>query len=358
MWPVRMAPAPGTGLGARVYLFGEDGQKPLSKPSDNVLRVTDLAGDPLQETNIQELNVQLKALGHRPVYGLGHEAMPLPDGRLAVIGIDEKTVGGLPVRGDMVIVLDSNLQVVWVWDAFDHLDLSRIPTQNDTCATPIRFSTFVCPVPGDAALITDWTHANSIEYSSTDGNLLVSLRNQDWVVKIDYANGTGDGHVIWRLGQGGNFKLVPLDKKDPWPWFSHQHNANFVDTGNNTIELLDDGDTRVAGSGVTDPSTCRGQAYCDSRGQVYRLDLKTHTATQLLNANLGIYSAAQGSAQRLPNGNYFFSSGTISVSPFFAQDVEVNPAGKTLFSQSLYGWTEYRAWMLPTLYSPLISLMK
>ena len=37
---------------------------------------------------------------------------------------------------------------------------------------------------------------------------MVSLRTQDWVIKIDYANGTGDGHVVWTLGQGGNFTII------------------------------------------------------------------------------------------------------------------------------------------------------
>ena len=206
--------------------------------------------------------------------------------------------------------------------------------------------------------VIDWTHANAIDYSSTDGNLIVSIRNQDWIVKIDYANGKGDGHVIWKLGKGGSFTLKPLNKHDPWPWFSHQHNANFVDAGDKTIELLDNGNTRVDSSDGGNPVSCRGKALCDSRGQIYQLNMTTHVATQTLNANLGIYSHAQGSAQRLNNGNYFFTAGSIPGSTFLADDFEVTPLGKTVLSLSLYGSTEYRAWMLPTLYSPLISIMK
>jgi cation transport ATPase len=37
----------------------------------------------------------------------------------------------------------------------------------------------------------------------------------------DYRNGAGDGHVVWRLGQGGDFAL---NSTDPTAWFSHQHN--------------------------------------------------------------------------------------------------------------------------------------
>lgn len=357
VWPVRMAPDPGSGIGSEIYLFGDDGQTPLAKGvtvADNVIRVVDLAGNPLAETNVEDVNVQLKAMGHQSIYGFGHEALPLPGGRLALMAVDERKINGEPTAGDMVVVLNSNMQVVWVWDAFDHLNTKRAPTDQDTC---VGFPSVVCPVPGYPKVI-DWTHANALDYSSVDGDLIVSVRNQDWIVKIAYDYGKGNGHVIWTLGKGGDFKLVPLGKNDTWPWFSHQHNANFVDGSDNTIELLDDGDTRLDTLGLTDPSVCEGTAICDSRGQVYRLNVKTHTATQILNANLGVYSHAQGSAQRLPNGNYFFTAGSIQYTPFLARDIEVNPKGQTVFSQVLYGNTEYRAWMLPTLYSPLVSLMK
>src|SRR5207245_7378417 len=62
------------------------------------------------------------------------------------------------------------------------------------------------------------------------------LRHQDWVIKIDYRNGAGDGHVIWRLGQGGDFTV---NSTDPNPWFSHQHNAHYID--DHTLILFDNG---------------------------------------------------------------------------------------------------------------------
>ena len=34
--------------------------------------------------------------------------------------------GTVDVLGDMILVLDRDLQVVWTWDAFDHLDPHRI----------------------------------------------------------------------------------------------------------------------------------------------------------------------------------------------------------------------------------------
>ena len=54
----------------------------------------------------------------------------------------------------------------------------------------------------------DWLHANSVSWSPEDDDLVVSLRTQDWAIKIDYANGTGNGHIVWKLGPGGNFKAI------------------------------------------------------------------------------------------------------------------------------------------------------
>src|SRR5207302_5518133 len=145
----------------------------------------------------------------------------------------------------------------------------------------------------------DWLHTNSVSWSPADQNLVLSLRHQDWVIKIDYANGAGDGHVVWRLGQGGDFAV---HSADPSPWFSHQHNAHYVD--DHTLILFDNGNTRRA----TDPTA-------NSRGQVWTLDENNMTATPVLNADLGNYSGRLGSAQRLSNGNYSFLSGAVGFPP-------------------------------------------
>ena len=130
-------------------------------------------------------------MGQHSITDFNHDAQRLPNGDTAVLAATQRTinVNGTPTtyNGDMVLVLDQNFQVAWVWDAFDWLDTNRLRTDGEG--------------PGD------WLHANAIAWSPADGDLLVSLRAQDWVIKIDYANGTGDGHVVWRLGQGGDFTV-------------------------------------------------------------------------------------------------------------------------------------------------------
>ena len=254
------------------------------------VREFDLVGMTIAETNVARVNEQLTALGKRQVSAFHHEARRLPDGRLLVLGDVEQILtdvqgpGDVDVIGDMIIVLDANLQVVWTWDSFDHLDTSRMAVLGETCS-----NSGACAPHFLAADANDWTHGNSVQ-QTPDGNLLYSSRHQDWLIKIDYENGEGSGDTIWRLGKDGDFQF---DSRDPYPWFSHQHDANFASDDSASLLVFDDGNTHHS----LDPSA-------NSRGQVIQLDEESRTAHVALNADLGVYSLALGSAQKLTNGDY------------------------------------------------------
>ena len=221
------------------------------------------------------------------------------------------TSGANPLlyNGDMVIVLDQNFQVAWVWDPFNCLNTHRLPTLGEGPS--------------------DWMHANSIAWSPADGNLVVSLRNLDWVIKIDYANGTGDGHVIWRLGQGGDFRI---NSTDPSPWFSHQHDVTYIN--DTTLVLFDNGNTRRSKN-----------RRADSRGQELVLDEKTRVATLVVNADLGNYASYTGGAQMLPSGNLNFDS------PLAEQTIEVLPNGsKSYVLKMNMPGVQYRSYTYSSLY--------
>ncbi len=114
------------------------------------------------------------------------------------------------------------------------------------------------------------------------------------------------------------------------------------------MEIFDDGNVRCNGA---------AEGTCDSRGQVYQLNEQTMVATQTLNGDVGVFAVAQGSAQRLTNGNFNFSTGLVtSPPPPHAQDVELLPDGTRTYALQVNA-PEYRAWRLSTLYSPLIALM-
>ena len=97
----------------------------------------------------------------------------------------------------------TNLQPVWAWNEFNHLDPNRHPY-----------------------LFPDWTHTNAVLYSPDDGNILVSMRHQNWVVKVDYQDGKGSGAILWQLGEGGDFTLK--NGIDPTDWQYAQHMPNLL----------------------------------------------------------------------------------------------------------------------------------
>jgi hypothetical protein len=306
-----------------VLLGGRDSHRTLGL---NVLREIDLAGNPLRETNIDAVNAQLTARGQEIIYGFHHEFSRLPSGDIVTLGWTQRTidVGGTPTRyaGDMLLVLDQDLQVVWTWDAFDHLDVTRGPIGIVICTGA------PCPLPG----AVDWVHENAVSWSPADGNLVISVRLQDWVIKIDYRNGHGDGHVIWRLGQDGDFGVI---SSDPSPWFSHQHYAHYL--GKSMLMLFDNGNTRQA----TDPTA-------HSRGQLWKLDEDAMTATLVVNVDLGNYSPELGTAERMPNGNYVFNSGSQG-GGVFGQSIEVLPDGTKVYVQEVAS-RDYRSFRMSSLY--------
>jgi hypothetical protein len=319
--------------GGTLLTNGADRYTPVPT-APNVLREIDLAGNTIRETNIAALNAQLAAMGLEAIYGFNHDAQRLPDGSTVALALTERTVdiNATPTNyvGEMVLVLDQDFQVKWAWDAFDHLDVHRGPVLGEIVVPGSPEPTAIVPkLPA-----VDWLHVNAVSLSPNDGNLILSVRHQDWVIKIDYRNGAGDGHVIWRLGQGGDFTLNSTDSN---AWFSHQHDAHYVD--DHTLILFDNGNTRQA----SDPNA-------HSRGQVWTLDETNMTATPVLNVDLGNYSFRLGSAERLSNGNYSFLSGSQGPVPNdIAQSIEVLPDGRPSYVLEFAG-PEYRAFRIRTLY--------
>ena len=160
------------------------------------------------------MNEQLVAKGYPTILTFNsHEGRNLPDGNIGVLAyrdvVSTSAQGGTPTHpvdiiGSMMLVLDHNLQLLWAWDSFAHQDINRAATLGDTCTQGSGGCTTFNPA---FTVANDWLHSNAIE-GTTDGNIIISERSQDWVLKINYANGTGDGSVIWRMGAGGDFTIV------------------------------------------------------------------------------------------------------------------------------------------------------
>ena len=305
-------------------------------PSQQTVRKFDLTGMTVLETNAERVNEQLTALGKRQITAFHHEARPLPNGRVAVLGDVEQVLtdvqgpGPVDVVGDMILVLDKDLNVVWTWDAFDNLDVHRRAILGETCPGS-------CPPTLLSPPAADWTHGNAIQ-ETPDGNLLYSSRHQDWLIKVSYNYGEGDGHVLWRLGKDGDFAF---NSTDPYPWFSHQHDGNFEASDPSRLLVFDDGNTRVAAMNGG-----------NSRGQVFTIDEQNRVVTPVLNADLGVYSQAVGSAQKLRDGDYHFDAGFVAENGTNdAHSFEVNGTGKIMYDAHA-NTILYRTFRMTDMYTP------
>jgi len=294
------------------------------------VREIDLAGNTIREISLDTLNSRLAAAGFNIVGGtLHHDVLALPNGHWIVLTNTTKIVGTTNVLGDVIVDLDTNLQPVWVWSSFDHLDVNR---------QPMGFP--------------DWTHANALVYSPDDGNLLLSMRHQHWIIKIDYANGSGAGDVLWRLGTGGDFTLQ--GGTDPSDWFYAQHGPAFTSTltaGNFSMVVFDNGNNRIFAP--TDPCTISPTPACQfSTVPILQIDEVNKTANIVFHDAPIPFSLFGGNSQPLTNGNVEFDECDTGSSPPIADVLEVvqelNP--RVVWRLNISGKFAYRAFRLPSLY--------
>ncbi|MDQ2840046.1 MAG: aryl-sulfate sulfotransferase [Acidobacteriota bacterium] len=322
------------------------------------VREVDLAGTTIRDITAAQViasvtaNTALSAeLSGVTLGSLHHDVLDLPNGHMVLLFSGSKSVNVSPaitgaggvsysgpttVLGDVIVDVDQSANPDWVWNSFDHLDVNRVPW-------PAQFS--------------DWTHSNAMLYSSSDGNLLLSIRHQNWIIKIDYNNANGTGNIMWRLGEGGDFTLN--GGTDPTDWFYAQHKPNYFTsntTGNFTLGVMDNGDDRIlpgvpVGSCVAAGST-PATSQCYSTMAVFQVNESNMTATLVehYQPTPAIYSFFGGDVTQLPNGNRHVAFS----SPVGGSQVyEVSgPSGsaQVVWQAITKGTNQYRAERLPSLY--------
>lgn len=341
--PVKLLPN-----GHFLVQIGPTSSFPVTSPpapgTITVLREVDLAGNTIQELSLAALNSRLAAAGFNlTADAMHHDVAILPNGHLLLIVNSTRqfsNLAGFPgtttVLGDQIVDLDPDWNPDWVWDSFDHLDINRHPMN-----------------------FPDWTHANAVIYSPDDGNIIVSMRHQNWLVKINYDDGHGDGSVLWRLGEGGDFTLH--GGVDPTDWFWAQHAPSFasLDTsGNFSLAVFDDGNDRQFPPGTVcgppQPGVCNSACTCFSTGEVLHLDESAKTATLAVKDVPNLYSFFGGNAEILANGDleYDLCSASPSPSASGATVLEVNEQGQRqiIWQMNIQGAFAYRALRMPSLY--------
>jgi arylsulfate sulfotransferase len=297
------------------------------------LREIDLAGNTIRTFTIPQVNRSLQANGYPFVINnFSHDVLVLSNGRWITIGQVSKAFTDLPgypgttnVLGDAIVDIDLNGNVVWAWSAFDYLQVTRA-------------------LEG----LSDWTHSNALVYTP-DGNLLLSMRNQSWILKIDYANGTGSGNILWTLGEEGN---ISLSGGDPSQWFYGQHYPNIISTNGSltTLAVYDDGNLRIDSSGVACGSTPSAPT-CYSRATIFQLDESTNAAAMLWQDLPGFFSTWGGSIDTMSNGDIEFdSSSPFGTSSSQIMEVTQTDSPQTVWQMNITGENAYRGYRIPSLY--------
>jgi arylsulfate sulfotransferase len=314
----------------------QPGESILPKTLDEV-REVDLVGNTIRSVTQAQVASALAAQGYALQLGsLHHDVLALPNGHLLLLFSAIKSFNDLPgytgttdVLGDVLVDVDQNFNPDWVWNSFDHLDVNRHPY-----------------------LFPDWTHSNALLYSADDHNVLLSVRHQNWLLKIDFEDGKGTGNILWRLGEGGDFRLQ--GGVDPTDWFYAQHGPSFFSTNTTgvfTLGLMDNGDDREFPAGVM--CGVGGAAPClYSAASVLQVDESAMTATLVEHyvAPVAMYSFFGGNVELLANGDLEANFCGDTAGSVVQELKGPDGAQQVVWEAVTKGANQYRAERLPSLY--------
>ncbi len=252
-----------------------------------------------------------------------HDIVELPNGNRILIAyarragtVDLRSLGtddqGNPL-GATETVYDGVLQevrpdgsAVWTWNTKDHVAPSEV-------TLPTRFA-FV----GNAV---DLVHINAIDRLG-NGDLLVSCRHLDAILRVSDPSQPGGGQIIQRIGGVGSDVTFP---GQPIPPIARSHDVNLTDDG--VLSVFDN------------RSPTPGRPLADPRGRAIRFHLDGAgagaTATQLAAVPLraGSISFGLGSARWQPGGTVVVDWGGVAEPSWGEYDALARP----LLEVNVYG---------------------
>ncbi len=293
------------------YLHGD-----YTTSSSPVLRETE-PGELLifLDDSIQTITTEGDIIATNAMERWHHDALLLPNGNTLMLGFESgRNDDGKLLGGDTIIEQTADGDILWTWSSLDHLDTTRI--QNQTL-TPT------------GAL--DWSHSNALFYMEDDDSILLSVRSQSWVIKIDHKTGS----VLWIMGDNAgtdpayqyNDKFLTLESGT---WMNSQHAAMLTADGEILIY-----DNRNESGGPTDMS----------RAVKFTIDESAMTATQTWEAVAPKYTGSLGDVDELSNGNVMMCAGGPGSADESAYIVEASPdsLAEILWSMRVENDIVYRA---------------
>ncbi len=201
------------------------------------------------------------------------------------------------IMGDEIVEFQRDGTVVWRWRAFDWLDPYRLGYE----------ALYIYWLMHGFADFVDWTHGNGLWLDESDDSLIISLRHQDALFKIDRKT----GEIKWILGEPTDWsedlqkKLFQPENGMRWPY--HTHAPSITPRG--TILLFDNGNYRARPFAPPFPPN---QSY--SRAVEYAIDTDEMTIRQVWESDTAegdaMVTYAMGDADWLPKtGNVLVTYG-------------------------------------------------
>jgi hypothetical protein len=207
---------------------------------------------------------------HGPHAADNHDFRMLSDTHVVLLGTITETVTNVPYElGDptgetlvsaSVIQEIQDGQVVFEWDSTEHPELYALSTEGNGFKNART-----------ANQPADYAHVNSLVIDPADGNLIVSFRHLDAVLKIARPGGS----ILWRLGGPGDTFGTSAAQRS-----SHQHFASVLPDGR--LQMFDNGNAAKA-----------------SRVLTFGLDVANRAVSSFESVPLGCFGSAMGSVEQV-----------------------------------------------------------
>lgn len=213
-------------------------------------------------------------------------------------GLKDSWSNAAPVTAAVIQEIDHGA-VTFEWDSSDH---------------PSLYSDSVDGNAFTAASTSDYVHMNSMQVDPSDGNLIISLRHTNSILKLDRHT----GNTIWTLGGRSDDFGLTADQR-----FSHQHHARKLDDG--TLLVFDNGNNAHA-TRVISMSLDEANKHVSSFSTVYTRPAEQPDTTYM------------GSAFRMSPSRYVIGWGgradTTSTWPAVTEIVDGAPVWSLTFTTS------------------------
>ncbi len=279
-----------------------------------------------------------------------HDAKVLPNGNVLVIAWEMKTNTQAIAQGRNSALVPAVLwseqileiqpvgtnggNVVWEWHLWDHLvqdfDVTK-PNYSSIASNPQVLNINY----GASVTVSDWIHLNSIDYSPTLNQIVLSSHNLDEVWIIDHSTTTAQAasHTGGNSGKGGDF-LYRWGNPQAYnngtvanQKLFGQHNVHWIEAGlpyENQLMIFNNGLARTGGNYSTVEIINPPVA-----GFTYTPTLPYLPTTTSWNYNAGnpnsLYAMNISGAQQLSNGNVLICNGPSGIF------TEINTTGTTLW---------------------------